>query len=472
MNHDQLAAVRAILAGPPTHAHLLGMAGVGMAGVAVHLAHRGFRVTGCDLFTGPIVDWLRARGIAVDIGHSPTHITSDVGWLVRSAAVDESDPEILAARARGLPVFARGEVLPALLDGRRSVAVSGTHGKTTTTAMVAHVLRGAGIDCGFCIGGEFDALGGVAGAGSAREIVVEADESDGTVELYEPDYALITNAELDHVDFFPSRASLIDCLSRFAVNARTRAVLCADDAGTLDIAARATRPLLYGLSEDAHVRGVNIVAGPGSVTCDVISNARKMGNLTLPILGIHNIVNALGTCAVALDMDVPFEKIQSALAVFRPVRRRFERVHDAGGITVISDYAHHPTEIRCLVEQAKALGKGRIVAVFQPHRYSRTRTLGPDFPAAFEGLDRLVLVPVYAASERPVPGGTTNDLYVHCRARGNVPVENAASLREAWGKIRGDLRCGDLFLVIGAGDVEKIAFWAKDVLQRKYSPIK
>ncbi len=492
---DQLTAARELLAGPPSHAHLLGIAGVGMAGVAVHLAHRGFRVTGCDLSSGPLVDWLRARGIAVDIGHAASHIAPDVAWLIRSAAVDGADPEVLAARARHLPVITRGAVLPALLDGRRSVAVSGTHGKTTTTAMIAQVLRGAGIDCGFCIGGEFDALGGVAGVGSASEIVVEADESDGTVELYEPEYAVITNAELDHVDYFPSHASLIDCLGRFAANARTRAVLCADDPGTLEIAGRAKRVLLYGFSGDAHVRGVNVVTGPDFVACDVISNGRlpalpscphppensrpsgreqagKMGVIKLPIPGKHNLLNALGACAVAMDMGVPFEQVQAALATFRPVRRRFERIVEAGGITVISDYAHHPTEIRCLVQQAKALGKGRIVAVFQPHRYSRTKTLGPDFPASFVGIDRLVLAPVYAASEKPLPGGTTNDLFEHCRARGNVPVENAGSLEDAWQKIQGDLRAGDLFLVVGAGDVEKIAFWAKDVLQRQDSPIK
>jgi len=468
----ELATARTLLAGPPSHAHLLGIAGVGMAGVAIHLAHRGFRVTGCDLSTGPMVDWLRARGITVEIGHSASHITSDIAWLIRSAAVDESDPEVLAARMQNLPVIARGAVLPALLDGRRSIAVSGTHGKTTTTAMIAHVLRGAGIDCGFCIGGEFDALGGVAGVGRASELVVEADESDGTVELYEAEYAVITNAELDHVDFFPSRASLIACLGRFAAKARTRAVLCADDAGTMEIAARAPRVLSYGFSAGADVRGVNVVAGLGSVACDVISKDWKTGTLKLPIPGKHNILNALGACAVALDMGLPFERIQSALATFRPVRRRFERVCDAGGITVISDYAHHPTEIRCLVQQAKALGKGRIVAVFQPHRYSRTKTLGPDFPASFDGIDRLVLAPVYAASEKPLPGGTTNDLYEHCRARGNVPVENANSLEDAWRRIQGDLKSGDLFLVIGAGDVEKIAFWAKDVLQRKVSTSK
>jgi UDP-N-acetylmuramate--alanine ligase len=473
MTHEeQLARARVILEGPRGPVHLMGIAGVGMAGLAVQLAGHGFKVSGCDVSGNSMSKWIQEQGLRFTLGHEPTHITDGLLALIHTAAVDPQDPEIKAARAIGVPVLARGAVLPALLDGKVAVAVGGAHGKTTTTTMIAQVLRAAGIDTSYCIGAEVDILGGVARAGRDATIVVEADESDGTLALYAPDYAVITNIEMDHVDYFTSRESLMECFGTFAGNARKKVIYCADDPGALELLANHPKGLSYGLHKGASLRARHVELEPRSVRFEVVSNDWKTGWMELPIPGTHNVANALAACAVALELGIPFDVVRGSMAAFGPARRRFETVAQGGGVTVVSDYAHHPTEIRCLVRQARGLAPGRIVAVYQPHRYSRTRALGPEFPPAFAGIDRLILAPVYAASENPIEGGTSNDLFRLCERAGLQHVENAASLEEAWTNVKDDLRPGDLFLVIGAGDVEKIAAWAKDMLQTRLAPDK
>jgi UDP-N-acetylmuramate--alanine ligase len=438
---------------------MVGIGGVGMAGVAAHLRSRGLHVSGCDLAASPVTAWLSDRGIGVLIGHGPEHIGETVDWVIRTPAVEPGDPEIRRALDRGLPVFLRGVVLPALLDQGVSIAVTGTHGKTTTTAMIAQTLRGCGVDASFAVGAEVPALGGVAGVGRGGVTVVEADESDGTAALYETDYAVITNAEMDHVDFFRSEEDLDGCLLTFALNARRAAVVCLDDPGVRRLLPRIPRRLTYGFHADAAVRGVE---AEGS-SCGVVWRGKALGRMALPVPGAHNLQNALGACAAALEMGHEFPAICGALAKFEPARRRFEVVAKGDGITVISDYAHHPTEIRALMRQASGLGARRLLAVFQPHRYTRTRAFAPEFPSAFDGVDELVLLPVYAASEKPVAGGTSRDLLKHF----DRPVRYAESLEDAWRQVRLLLREGDVLLVVGAGDVEKIAFLARDVLNRR-----
>ena len=430
----ELERVRALLRNPGGHVHLLGLGGVGVAAVALHLQHRGFRVSGCDLSPSAITSWLTQRGIEFRPGHGPDHITDDVQWVVRSAAVGLDDPEVARAIERKIPVFLRGVVLPALLDGQTSIAVSGTHGKTTTTAMIAHVLRACGRDVSFAVGAEADALGGVAGVGKDKTMVAEADESDGTVALYEPDYAVITNIEMDHVDFFQSLEDLEGCLTTFGKNARRAAVVCIDDPGARRLIPKLPRVIPYSIEDR---------------------------RLDLGVTGRHNLQNAMAACAVVLDMGLPLAKIEAALKTFQPVKRRFERIAEARGIAIISDYAHHPTEIRALMQQAAGLHAKRLIAVFQPHRYSRTLALGHEYAPAFDGADEVVLVPVYAASEKAMPGGTSLDLMKNFD---RAHYEN--SLADAWKYLRGVLRDGDALLVVGAGDVEKIAFWARDDLLR------
>ncbi len=457
----EYAQVLAQLARPPGPVHLMGIGGVGMAGLAVQLSARGHAVSGCDREPGSFGPWLQQRGIRVLCGHQVDHLTPAPAWLVRSPAVPESEPEGQAARRLGLPVYVRGTVLPALLNTRFGMAVGGTHGKTTTSAMLAHLLVQCGVEASFCIGGDVPSLGGVAAAGRSDVMVVEADESDGTLVLYEPAYAVITNVELDHVDFFTREEELDACFACFARQARRALVYCADDPGAVR-AARAARTagISYGLTSPADWSAEVLASTGRGLIARVRCRGREQGQLEVPVPGSTNLLDALAAVAVAVDYGCPFEQVAGALRHFRPVRRRFEILAERNGVTVISDYAHHPTEIAAFLQQVRGLAPRRVLAVFQPHRYTRTAALGPAFPPAFAGVDELVLVPVYAASETPVPGGTLADLHAHFIRHGRIPVSAAQSLLEAWEYIRKKWRPGDVIAVVGAGDVERIAGWA------------
>jgi len=408
------------------HVHLMGIGGIGMAGVAWLLKARGFKVTGCDLQSNRQTDWLSSNGVPILLGHHEAHVAEDVDWLVRSTAVSDAHPEVQAASKQNIPVSRRGEVLPALMRDRICIAVSGTHGKTTTTAMIAQVLG-----CGYCVGGEIVGLEGVARDGEI--IVVEADESDGTVAGYTPDYAVITNIEYDHMEHHASEKAFIGCFDQFVRNTKNTVFYGADDPIARELCANNPR-------------------------CEAFDYPTSPLPILLP--GKHNQWNAAAVMAVA-GIWKPLDEIRAALKNIKPVLRRFETVYEGRGIRVVSDYAHHPTEIAALIQTARELKPKRLLGVFQPHRYTRTRALGPDFPASFEGLEHLWLVPVYAASEQPIAGGTTTDLVNRFPAEWQTRMTNAPSLHEAWSSIREELRDGDLLLIIGAGDIEQLADWAR-----------
>jgi UDP-N-acetylmuramate--L-alanine ligase/UDP-N-acetylenolpyruvoylglucosamine reductase len=463
---DSEQALHRILATrSPQRVHLMGVCGVGMAGVASLLKARGFDVSGCDASLGGLARWLELQGVGVAAGHSPDHLAGFDGWVIRTPAVSDEAPELAAARRAGRPVFRRGEVLPRLLDGLDSIAVAGTHGKTTTTTFTAMVLSAAGLQPGWCIGGENSRLGGVASPGGGRCMVVEADESDGTLALYRPEVAVVTNIEFDHMEHFESIEAFEACFARFCGQARRRVIYGADDPRAARLCAGLPRSRAFGLGASAAVRAVDVVQGSAGSEFLLVADGVTVGRVRLPVPGLHNVLNALAAFAAATEFGVaPADACRALESVSLP-RRRFEQVAVTGdGIRVVSDYAHHPSEIRALVAAARPQAGGRLVAVFQPHRYTRTRALGADFPPAFRGVDELVLVPVYAASEPPLEGGTAGDLYA--RFRDADPATTAGrvlladSLRMAWVHIRGTLRPGDLFLVVGAGDVEAIAAWA------------
>lgn len=461
---------------------MAGICGVGMAGLALLLRSRGLKVSGCDLNVSPIAGWLTGRGIGVAAGHDPSHISGGVRWVVRSSAVPPDAREMKAALSRGVPVFKRGETLAALLEDTESVAVAGTHGKTTTTGLITQILRACGRGPSFCIGGEIPVLGGVAGAGSGETLVVEADESDGTLSLYAPDFAVITNIEPDHMEHFGSMDALRCCFGELAKNTRRRVIYCADDPESTALCKGWTRSISYGFAGTAAVRGTGVAVGGESSTFTVVRDGVGLGKVRLPLPGRHNVANALAAIAVTLEMGLEFDRIRKALAGVELPKRRFEKAVCRRDLLVISDYGHHPSEIRALVAAVKNLERARrrsrerrIRAVFQPHRYSRTLALGAQFPGAFRGVDEVVLVPVYAASENIVSGGTIFDLYAQWRDRQTLaqehgaagrsrdapPVLLAGSLEQAWQYFRRTQCRGDTLLVVGAGDVEKIAEWAR-----------
>ncbi len=407
----------------PRRIHMIGIGGIGMAGLALLLKERGHCVSGCDEQENRQTAWLREKEISVLIGHDLSHLTH-VDWIIRTTAVPDDHPEVLNAK---VPVNRRGEVLPVLLRDRFTIAVSGTHGKTTTTSMIAQILG-----CGYCIGGEVPGFDGVAKDGAI--MVVEADESDGTIANYHPDIAVITNIEYDHMEHHASVEAFEACFKTFIAQTKQKIVYCGEDPATSRLCAD----------------------NPKAVPYEVAS-----GEWHVALPGLHNRLNAAAAIEICKNWKTKQEMI-TALANLKPVRRRFERVYE-GEYTIISDYAHHPTEIRALVKTAlETLKPKRLLGVFQPHRYTRTKALMADFPPAFRGLEKLWLLPVYAASEKPLVGGTTADLYRNFPEAVKSSVKSIQTLEETWQDVQREIRAGDVLLIIGAGDIEQMAEWAKE----------
>lgn len=421
--------------------HLVGIGGVGMAGLAFLLHAKGHTVTGSEQVSSSLTDWLAAEGIQVFFDHDPAHVHAGIDLVIRTTAVQLDNSECQRAVSLNIPVVRRGEAFPVLLQGHRVIAVTGTHGKTTTTAMIAHLLRMNGIPAGHFVGGESEQLGGVA---RLEEImVIEADESDGTLVHYHPEILVVTNIEFDHMEHFADETEMLGVF-RQAIEQSERVVYCADD--------RQASALCSGVVHAAPYGGVLDQYDGTARQCSFTFSGRTY-QLGLP--GKHNAQNALGAFAVGSMLGAK----QLCLADFQSVDRRFEWVIDDEEHVVISDYAHHPTEIRAVLEVAQTLPGKRRVVVYQPHRYTRTRMLMNQFPPAFEGADILILAPVYAASETPIEGGTSADL-----ARRIPGCLLAGCLDEAWALVREHLQSGDALFILGAGDVVQLVDRAKNEL--------
>lgn len=448
------AEVRRWISESEARVHLMGVGGIGMAGVARLLAARNQRVDGCDSGAPRTLAWLRACGISATTGHDPAHLDG-VDWAITSPALQPGHPERTAAEQKGIPLFLRGQVLPVLAEGWKTIAVAGSHGKTTTSAMVAHILRASGVDASWCIGGELPPSGAPAGVGSSDWLVIEADESDGTLEHYAPELAVITNIEFDHMEHFNSNAAMVDCFQMFARQARA-VVFGADDTEAARIG-RALGGASFGFAADADFRVEIQGAGPVGTRFQITLPGGQVATVYLPLTGRHNVLNAAAALAACHHQGgVDMEVACAALATFALPKRRFELVAEARGIRVVADYAHHPSEIRALIEAARQAGAVRIWAVFQPHRYTRTRALGAEFPAAFTGVAGVVVLPVYAASEPPLAGGTSADLLAHFQRHEGATAELADDLADAANRIESRWSAGDWVLIVGAGDVEQL----------------
>ena len=442
---------------PGARVHLLGVGGIGMAGVARLLAARGLAVTGCDGGAPRTLAWLRSCGIPATTGHDPAHL-ENVDWAIFSPALQPGHPERVAAESRGLPIYRRGQVLPVMAERWKTVAVSGTHGKTTTSSMIAHVLRSCGADPSWCIGGELPPDGAPAGIGKSEWLAIEADESDGTLAHYAPEIAVVTNVEFDHMEHFASKEAMVECFRAFARQAKA-VVYCADDPEAARIGAE-IGGVSYGFAAGADFRAENLETGSAGSRFAVRGHA-----VSLPLPGRHNVANALAALAACDRCGIALDAAAAALAGFALPKRRFELVAEARGIRIVADYAHHPSEIRALIDAAKQAGAGRIWAVFQPHRYTRTRALGAEFPPAFDGVAGVILAPVYAASEPSQAGGTSEDLLKHFWRHGGPPTELAQDLEAAAALVAARWKSGDWVLVVGAGDVEDVGPMLKKRLE-------
>lgn len=442
--------------------HFLGIGGVGMAGVAFLLKARGHKVSGCDLYATPRTRWLEANGIPVATGHSPSHIAPSVGELIVTPAVPPSNPELAAARAANLTIRSRGEVLASLVNASDGIAICGTHGKTTTATFTTRLLQNLGAHPSWCIGGETGSVP-VAGVGTdpvmgTAPLVVEADESDGTLTLYNPHTLVLNAVDFDHLEHFSSKEAYFDCYRAVIRQTSGTVIVCADHPQALE--------LVKGVCPQA-----DGVCPPKVVTFGFAPEARVNAAdwPNIPVLGRHNVANALAAIAVALTRGFTREQIVNALpnAVSTLPDRRFEKIAESDGVRVYTDYAHHPAELKCAIDMARALNPARLRVLFQPHRYSRTKALRDEFPPAFSAADEVVLAPVYPAFEPPMLGGDIADLYAAFRGqspvgdkgqapftRGQTPnVILARSLEEGWRHLFLTAQPGDILMLLGAGDI-------------------
>ena len=440
----------------PRHVHVVGIGGAGMSAIGTVLARMGHTVSGSDLKESRVTVRLRATGIDTRIGHAAEHVGPEVDAVVVSTAIPPSNPEVLEAERRGIPVHRRAEALRALVATKRGIAVAGSHGKTTTSSMLALVLRGAGLAPTFVIGGDVNEVGTNAAHDDGEWFVVEADESDGTFLELPAEAAIVTNVEADHLDHYGSFDALVDAFDRFVSQVSGPCVVCADDVEAAALARR-TGASTYGVAPDADYRIVEREGGRHGSRVVLTRHGEPLGELVLPVPGAHNALNAVGAAALATEIGVPFDAIARALAGFGGVARRFEFRGDLDGVTLVDDYAHLPSEVRAALRTARDGGWSRVVAVFQPHRYSRTASLWRDFADAFTDADLLVLTDVYPSGESPRPGVSGRlVLQAVLDAHPDAAVVYLPRRADVVAHTPRFVRPGDVLLTLGAGDLTTV----------------
>jgi len=436
--------------------HLVGIGGVGMSGIALLLRNLGFEVTGSDAKESDTTRKLAEAGVRVYIGHEAAN-SAEAQVVVYSSAVHSENPELEAARAKEVPVIRRAEMLAELMRMKFSVAISGSHGKTTVTSMVAHLMERAGLDPTSVIGGRV--MGANAGArlGQSEYLVAEADESDRSFLALYPAIAVVTNIEREHLDVYHDLADIKREFTRFVnrVPFYGSVILGMDSPAVRSIRNRAKRRVVtYGVESPADFRVKDVQLYGFSSAFTLLFGGREVGRLNVPVPGMHNVANALAAIATGNELGIGFEVMAQALAVFSGVHRRLEKLGEKNGILVYDDYGHHPTEVRVTLEALRhAFPDRRILVVFQPHRYTRTRALADEFGTCFAAADELILTKVYAASEPEIPGVDSTLILRAVEAAGKPGASYVPEMAEAAGVLAGKLRKGDVVLIAGAGNI-------------------
>lgn len=435
--------------------HFIGIGGSGMSGIAEVLLNLGYEVTGSDLKSSEVTERLERMGAKISYGHEAKNL-GDAHVAVISTAIRPDNPEVRAARKAKMPVVQRIEMLSELARLKYTVAVAGTHGKTTTTSMVTAVLQHAGLDPTFVVGGRIKHLESGARLGTGDFLVAEADESDGSFLKLSPTVAVVTNIDSDHLDYYGSLKKLEEAFVSFAnrVPFYGFTVLCADDPGASKILPRLTRRVItYGTGAGCDYEARDIASGPEGTIFALFHQGMSQGAVRLALTGRHNVLNALAAAACALELGVSSQTLAYALGNFESVGRRLEKRGEKGGAVWVDDYGHHPTEIRATLSALRErYPKGKILVAFQPHRYTRTKLLLKDFGKSFSGADEVVILPIYAAGEKRIPGVDSKALVPLVKKTG----VNASFLNGAGESIAGKLKPGTVFLTLGAGDVWKV----------------
>lgn len=451
-------------------AHVVGVGGPGMSAIAATLIGMGHTVSGSDVVESRTLDRLRSLGVTVHVGHDESNIPEDADLVAISTAIPLDNLEIVAAQRRGIPVVRRNSLLAAIASTRRTIAVAGTHGKTTTSSMLATILRGAGLDPAFLIGGEVTQLGTNAEWGTGELFVLEADESDGSGFAVEHLGAIVTNVEPDHLEFHGTTENLHAAFAAFMAATEGPLIVCADDPVASELG-RTLDARSYGFSTDADVRIVDLRPSRTGSVFEVEVDGVRLGDVRLPMAGAHNATNACGAIAMALELGVDVPTASSALADFGGVGRRFEKRGECDGIVLVDDYAHLPTEVSAAISAGHDGGWDRVVAVFQPHRYSRTQSLWREFADAFVGADLLVLTGIYAAGEAPREG-ISGELLVDAvsSAHPDQRIIYVADRSDLAAVVADELVAGDLCLTLGAGDITALADEILPLLETRVRP--
>ncbi|CAN91823.1 MULTISPECIES: UDP-N-acetylmuramate--L-alanine ligase [Sorangium] len=457
------------------HVHFVGIGGVGMSGLAEILRSLEFEVSGSDLKESSTTRRLTSLGVRIDIGHRAENVRG-VDVVVYSSAIRPENPELTEARALGTPVIGRAEMLAELMRVKYGVAIAGSHGKTTTTSLVATVLRAAGLDPTVVVGGKMAALGTNARLGAGDLLVAEADESDGSFLRLTPTIAVVTNIDPEHLDHYGTHERIKDAFVEFAARVPFYglAVLCLDHPHVQDLLPRIPRRhVTYGVSPQSDYSARGIQFRGLETSFNAYRRGEPLGGFTVKMPGAHNVLNCLATIAVADELEVPLDVTKQALATFGGVARRFTVVGSIGGVTMIDDYGHHPAEIRATIDAARRAFPGedhRVVVAFQPHRHTRTRDLFDEFTRAFNQADVLLVTDIYAAGEPPIPGVTAERLVQSIREHGHHDarfIADKTDLPEALEKIA---RPGDVVIALGAGDVNACVRGLKARLEAKSPP--
>ncbi|MHB1127112.1 MAG: UDP-N-acetylmuramate--L-alanine ligase [Bacillota bacterium] len=448
--------------------HFIGIGGAGMSGLAKILLEMGYPVSGSDLRSSNTINKLEQMGAMINIGHRTENITSGVGLVVVSSAIPIVNPELAEARDRGLDIIHRGEMLARLMQEREGIAVAGAHGKTTTTSMISVALIQGGLDPTIIVGGEISEIGGNARLGAGQHLVAEADESDGSFLRLSPKMAVVTNIEEDHLDYYGNLEKILEAFKEFIgkVPENGLVILGTDSPWVRKVSGCArSKTVSYGLREDADYTARNISFSGITSVSEIYFRDEKLGMLELTVPGKHNIINALGAIATGHQLGLSLPQMADALRQFRGVQRRFQAIGLVSGIQVVDDYAHHPTEVKETLNAARQAVTGRLVVVFQPHRYSRTKHFYEEFGASFAEADELIIMSIYPAGEKPIPGVDAQmvvDAANNHRGRRSHYLNTKEEVVEF---LSHHCQPGDLVLTMGAGDVWKVGVELVEQLQ-------
>lgn len=433
------------------HIYFMGIGGIGMSGIAEILLDFGYRVSGSDIKVSNVTERLQKKGAEIYIGQRAENITADIDYAVRSTAIRETNEEYMRVKELGLPVLHRSQMLAKLMEEKKAICVAGAHGKTTTSSMISLAMELAGKDPTIVVGGEIAQIGSNAKSGNGDYLVAEADESDGSFLNLHPWMTVITNVEEDHLDHYQDLDAIRNAFIDFVKLPGDSgvAVLNYDCPETRQLAQYAAGKVVsYGMADDAQVRGANVRQEQGESLVDVYQHGQLLGTLRLHVPGMHNISNALAAVAAGLEIGMTFDELAAGLKEFGGARRRFQLLGVVQNIQIIDDYAHHPTEVAATIEAAKGVHDGRVVAVFQPHRYSRTKFLAEKFAEAFDAADEVVLTDVYAAGEDLSEGAESDIIAQHIQRPAHLVA------REQLNKfLQGFVKPGDMVLMMGAGNI-------------------